>query len=254
MSATDSPSTVGLLLSGGLDSGILLGHLLRRGHRVQPFYVRAGLHWERDELGALKAFLAAMKSDRLAPLVTFEMPLADVYGEHWSITGRGVPDAETADEAVYLPGRNAVLIVKAAVWCRLHGIGQLALAVLGTNPFGDASREFFQHFESALNRAVGGRVEILRPFGEMTKREVMELGRGLPLELTFSCIDPQRIDSRQGLHCGRCNKCAERREAFESIQMHDPTKYVHSLATSFPRSGVGTQFRDAPASPSREII
>ena len=99
-----------------------------------------------------------MECDRLEPLVTLEMPLADVYGEHWSITGRDVPDAETADDAVYLPGRNAILIVKAAVWCRLHGIGQLALAVLGTNPFGDASGEFFDHFETALDRALGGRV------------------------------------------------------------------------------------------------
>ena len=34
----------------------------------------------------------------------------------------------------------------------------------------------------------------------------MALGRGLPLELTFSCIAPVA-----GQHCGRCNKCAERR-------------------------------------------
>ena len=37
----------------------------------------------------------------------------------------------------------------------------------------------------------------------------MALGRGLPLELTFSCISPLR-----GLHCGHCNKCAERQAAF----------------------------------------
>jgi 7-cyano-7-deazaguanine synthase len=217
------PSTVGLLLSGGLDSGILLGYLLRRGYRVQPFYVQAGLHWERDELRALDSFLPAMQSERLEPLVILEMPLADVYGEHWSITGQSVPDADSTDEAVYLPGRNAILIVKAAVWCRLHEIEQLALAVLGTSPFGDASREFFNQFAKALDFALGSRIEILSPFGEMTKRDVMEIGRDLPLELTFSCIDPH-----DGLHCGRCNKCEERREAFESIRLPDPTKYYHA--------------------------
>jgi 7-cyano-7-deazaguanine synthase len=221
MLTVDSSSAVGLLLSGGLDSGILLGHLLRQGRRVQPFYVRAGLHWERDELRSLNAFLSAMACDRLAPLVVLEMPLADVYGEHWSLCGRSVPDAETPDDAVYLPGRNAILIVKAAVWCRLHGIGQLALAVLGTNPFGDGTQAFFEHFEVAMTNALAGRVQLLRPFGEMTKREVMELGRDLPLELTFSCIDP-----RGGLHCGRCNKCAERQQAFRSIGKTDPTKYA----------------------------
>lgn len=224
MSATDSSSAVGLLLSGGLDSGILLGHMLRQGVGVQPIYVRAGLHWEHDELRVLRSFLAAMACERLAPLVTLEMPMADVYGEHWSTTGRGVPDAETADDAVYLPGRNAILIVKAAVWCGLNGIGQLALAVLRTNPFGDASPEFFSHLEAALAQALGGRLRVVRPFGEMVKSEVMELGRGLPLELTFSCIDPQ-----DGLHCGRCNKCAERQEAFASAGMDDPTKYQSAL-------------------------
>jgi 7-cyano-7-deazaguanine synthase len=221
----DTSSTVGLLLSGGLDSGILLGNLLRRGYCVQPFYIRAGLHWECNELASLKTFLTAMECKRLKPLVTLEMPLADVYGKHWSITGQNIPEAETADDAVYLPGRNVILIVKAAVWCRLNGIGQLALAVLGTNSFGDASREFFGDFENALDRALGGRLRIVRPFGEMTKREVMELGRDMPLKLTFSCIDPTG-----GQHCGRCNKCAERQEAFENINLHDPTIYATPLS------------------------
>jgi 7-cyano-7-deazaguanine synthase len=240
MPSTVSSSTIGLLLSGGLDSGILLGYLLRRGYRVQPIYLRAGLYWERAELEALKLFLRAMKSDRMEPLQRLAMPLADVYGDHWSITGRGVPDAETADEAVYLPGRNAILLSKAAVWCRLHGIGQLALAVLGTNPFGDASSEFFRQFESAMDHALGGRVEILRPFGEMTKREVMETGRGLPLELTFSCIDPFPIDSQHSLHCGRCNKCAERQEAFRSIGLSDATKYAPAGRAAKPQAAHGT--------------
>jgi 7-cyano-7-deazaguanine synthase len=231
MPSSNSPSAVGLLLSGGLDSGILLGHLLQRGYRVQPLYVRAGLHWEADEIQSLKKFLPAMQTDRLEPLVTLEMPLADVYGDHWSITGRGVPDAGTGDEAVYLPGRNAILIVKAAVWCRLGGIGQLAMAVLGSNPFGDASSEFFDDLEHALERALGGRMEILRPFGQMSKREVMELGRAMPLELTFSCIAPH-----EGMHCGRCNKCAERQEAFASIQMRDPTNYAATKQASFSGS------------------
>jgi 7-cyano-7-deazaguanine synthase len=197
---------------------------------VHPLYIRCGLYWERTELTALEAFLEAMKCDRLEQLVVLEMPLADVYGEHWSVTGHDVPDGQTADDAVYLPGRNAMLIVKAAVWCRLNGIGELALAVLGTNPFDDASGEFFTDFENAMDRALGGRVRIVRPFGELSKREVMGLDVGVPLELTFSCIDPQ-----SGLHCGRCNKCVERQQAFRSIQVKDRTTY-----NSFPHWSEGT--------------
>ena len=70
--------------------------------------------------------------------------------------------AESPDEAVYLPGRNALLIVKAAVWCQLHGIAELALAPLGTSPFDDASAAFLGDFQTAINRGCGEAAEISR--------------------------------------------------------------------------------------------
>jgi 7-cyano-7-deazaguanine synthase len=152
-----------------------------------------------------------------------------LYDGHWSVTGRGTPGAESADEAVYLPGRNALLIVKAAVWCQLHGIGELALAPLGTSPFEDAGAGFLRDFEAAINRGVEHVVRLSRPFGESNKRQVMSLGRDMPLELTFSCIAPVG-----GLHCGRCNKCAERQAAFREAKMEDRTNYAKG-------SGFGVQ-------------
>ncbi|MGO8690106.1 MAG: 7-cyano-7-deazaguanine synthase [Thermoguttaceae bacterium] len=229
MTVEPSPSTIGLLLSGGLDSSILLGHLLREGRHVQPFYVRSGLRWEDAERRHLDQFLHTLAGPRLAELVVLDLPLADLYGDHWSLTGRGVPDLASPDTAVYLPGRNALLLIKAALWCRLHGIEELALAVLSANPFADATPEFFAEFEVLLDRASGGRLRITRPFGRLAKREVMELGRGLPLELTFSCIAP-----RDGLHCGACNKCAERIAAFAQIGGDDPTPYARHVPLAEP--------------------
>ena len=155
MNCNSTTSPIGLLLSGGLDSCILLGRLLGQRRRVQPFYVRCGLAWERCELGAAERFLDAVASPDLEELVVLDMPLSDLYGDHWSVTGREVPDALSPDDAVYLPGRNALLVIKAALWCRLHGIGQLALAVLASNPFDDATADFFDDLESALHRATG---------------------------------------------------------------------------------------------------
>jgi len=215
---------IGLLFSGGLDSSILLGHLLRQGHRVQPFYVRCHLLWEAAELSAARRFLdelAPQFPPRLEPLVVLELPLADVYQAHWSISGREPPDAASPDDAVYLPGRNAILLVKAAVWCRLHGIDGLALGVLASNPFADATPAFFEQFQRASNTALAAHLQVLRPFAHLTKAQVMELGRGLPLQATFSCIAP-----RDGVHCGQCNKCAERRGAFRLLDIPDPTRYA----------------------------
>jgi len=50
----------------------------------------------------------------------------------------------------------------------------------------------------------------------------MQLGRNYPLGLTFSCIAPVK-----GLHCGHCNKCAERQAAFRMIELADPTVYAN---------------------------
>lgn len=220
MSAVSNESTVGVLASGGLDSCVLVAHLLGQGCRVRPFYVRGGLLWEAAELSALRQFLGAVASPKLEELVVFDMPLGDLYGNHWSINGRGTPDGRSAAEAVYLPGRNALLGIKPAVWCAMHGIGRLALATLAGNPFADATDEFFDEFQQALGRATGQTVEFMRPFAKNEKKDVLELGRRVPLELTFSCIIPT-----DGLHCGRCNKCAERREAFRLSGIEDRTTY-----------------------------
>ncbi|HET6880231.1 MAG TPA: 7-cyano-7-deazaguanine synthase [Pirellulales bacterium] len=223
MTTYATQSVVGVLASGGLDSSILLAHLLESGLCVQPLYVRFGLAWQEAELRALRRFMEAVDSPRLNPITVLEMPVDDLYGDHWSINGLDVPGADTPDEAVYLPGRNALLIVKAAIFCELHGIEELAMAPLESNPFPDATPDFFGDLEAVLNRGMRGRVRLTRPFGHLSKQQVMELGQSYPLELTFCCIDP-RGDS----HCGQCNKCAERQAAFRLIGLDDPTKYLQT--------------------------
>jgi 7-cyano-7-deazaguanine synthase len=214
------PTMLAVLISGGLDSAILLGEAVANQSVVHPLYIRGGLSWETVELAHLRRFLEAIQRPTLKPLTVLDMPVADLYGAHWSITGKDVPGADTPDEAVFLPGRNVLLLAKALLWCHLHEVPKLALGVLGSNPFPDATPTFFAHYAEAVNRAVGGNVEIARPYAGLHKVEVMRRGQGLPLELTFSCIHPVA-----GLHCGRCNKCAERRHAFTDAHMPDRTPY-----------------------------
>lgn len=226
--ARDSSTEIGLLFGGGLDSGILLAHLLRPGRTVQPFYIRCGLVWEGPELDSAQRYVKQLTQqqalpNRLKPLVVFDLPLADVYRGHWSVTGQEVPGYETPDEAVYLPARNALLLSKPLVWCQLHGIEELALATLAGNPFSDATREFDEAFAQAMTLAGGSPVHISRPFATLHKPAVMQLAGDAPLELTFSCMAPH-----SGRHCGDCNKCAERQMAFRAAQRPDPTDYVRA--------------------------
>lgn len=226
MTPHPSPSaSVAVLVSGGLDSAILTAQLVQSEPGVQPIYVSTGLAWQTAELFHLRRFLDAIASARLRPLRILEQPTADLYVDHWSVTGDGAPDAATPDEAVYLPGRNPLLLLKPAIWCGLTGIGRLALAPLKSNPFPDATAEFFDDFARLIGQATNGRLAIERPFARLHKRDVMALGAALPLEHTFSCIHPAGWD-----HCGACNKCAERQAAFADAQLADPTRYATAAA------------------------
>jgi 7-cyano-7-deazaguanine synthase len=216
-----SGSELAVLLSGGLDSAVLLGDMLQRGHSVYPLYVRCGLRWEQAELAQVQRFLAAVATPGLQPLGILELPVADLYGDHWSLGGPDVPDGDSRDEAVFLPGRNVLLLGKALLWCHLHGVPALALGTLGGNPFADATDRFVAGLQRAVNLALDGSVRVHRPYAGLTKSEVMRRGQGLPLHLTFSCLAPA-----SGVHCGRCNKCAERQRAFASVNVADPTVYA----------------------------
>ena len=219
--ATCESEIIGVLVSGGLDSSILIKCLLDAGQRVKPFYIRSGLCWQAEEERSLRRYLDAVAAPELELLTVLELPLSDLYGEHWSVTGRHVPGADTPDEAVFLPGRNALLTIKAALWCQMHGVGALAVATLRSNPFADASASYFHHLRRAFSATQSRPFHLTRPFAGLSKRQVMELGRTFPLELTFSCIAP-----RDGLHCGQCNKCAERRAAFRLSGVRDRTRYA----------------------------
>ena len=221
----DVPTSMGILLSGGLDSAILLHQMLDQGWRVQPFYVRSGCLWQANELLAVSRLLAAMARPKLERLVELDMPVDDLYVGHWSMTGQAVPDNRSPDEAVFLPGRNPLLLLKPALWCVMHGIPGIGLATLAANPFDDATPEFFARFEAMIEQATGFAFRVVRPFETLSKKCVMKLGEGMPLELTFSCLAP--VDGR---HCGRCNKCAERAAAFAQANMDDPTEYSTEAA------------------------
>jgi len=224
------PQETGLLLSGGLDSAVLLGLMLEHGRRVVPFYVRTGCVWQDREFNAVRQLLSSLARSNLAELVVLDMPVADLYDDHWSISGCGVPDEHTPHEAVFLPGRNPLLLIKPILWCQLHGVPQLALATLNGNPFDDAAPEFFVHFQAMISQATRASIDVIRPFEYMTKQDVMLAGKTLPLELTFSCLNPVG-----DLHCGRCNKCAERAKAFGHLKSGDPTCYARSVAAKQAR-------------------
>ena len=210
-----------VLLSAGLDSAVLAAAEGRRAI-VHPVYVSAGLAWEAQELKAVARLLASPAYAGVTPLTTLAFSVSDLYPPtHWAL--RGEPPAfDTPDEDVYLAGRNIVLLSKAAIYCAQQHITRLAIGPLAGNPFPDATPEFFSTMARALSLGLNHPLEIATPFSDMDKCDVIRLGveLGVPLELTLSCMNPQR-----GKHCGLCSKCRERRDAFREAGVSDPTSY-----------------------------
>ena len=114
------PRAVVALVSGGLDSLILVRTLLDGRAVVHPVYVRGGLVWEFAELRWVRRWLRALRDPRLKALRILDVSFRSLYPDHWSLTGRGVPSANSPETAVYLPGRNVLLLSAAAV----YGVGQ----------------------------------------------------------------------------------------------------------------------------------
>ena len=214
--------TVAVLCSGGLDSAVLVAREARSAPTL-PIYVRSGLAWEAEERAALERLLAALPpSPNLLAMATVDMEVRDLYpAGHWAL--RGSPPAyDTPDEDVFLPGRNLLLLSKAAVLCAMRGITRIAVGPLAGNPFPDATPEFFEAIGRAASLGLAHEIRVEAPFARLHKEEVIRLGEalGVPLALTLSCMNPGG-----GLHCGVCSKCRERRDAFAAAGVEDPTAY-----------------------------
>ena len=214
-------SKIALLVSGGMDSCILASTLLKAGQIISPIYIRHGLIWEQAEEHHLKLYLSCINSANLKPLTIIEQPVNDIYEQHWSVSGNDVPDQNTDDSAVYLPGRNLLLLTKVGVWCALNHIDTIALGTLQGNPFSDNTEEFYQCVAKSISIATETEINIIRPFANKSKDEILVGASNLPLHLTFSCIQPQ--DNK---HCGKCNKCAERKKAYLDLDIKDLTSYA----------------------------
>src|SRR5438105_8511625 len=163
-----------VLLSGGLDSAVLVADEAAAQPDVQPVYVKAGLAWEAAELTTVVRFLAAARFRHpIRPLVSLGVDMRDVYAAtHWAIEGRP-PGYHTPDEDVYLPGRNVVLLGKAGVYCAAATIDRVVLGTLAHNPFPDATPAFRAAMADALSIGLGRPLRIDAPLADMSKADVV---------------------------------------------------------------------------------
>jgi 7-cyano-7-deazaguanine synthase len=226
-----------VLLSGGLDSAVLVSYIGNAGEPVTPVHIRCGYAWEPAEAHCIQRLMKSALAPRLKPLVTLHFDMRDILPEgHWALTGIA-PPYDTADEEVYLQGRNITLLSKAAVLASQLKIKKIAIGLLKGNPFPDATPAFLTAMGRALTLGLAADIQIQTPFATWTKADIVKEARrvGLPLDLTMSCMMPIG-----GRHCGQCSKCRERHDGFVKAAQIDPTDYATRAFVDLGRLGSGS--------------
>ena len=212
-----------LIYSGGLDSTVLLYHLLAEQHHVSAIIVNYGQRHVR-EIESAQAICQQLSVEyRLADIRS----VVDLFGNN-SLTNKKIDVAEGHYQAetmktTVVPNRNMLFLSLASAWaisikadCVAYGAHAGDHAI-----YPDCREPFAQAMDQAIRLADWHEVFLHRPFINFSKTDIIKRGAELevPFAQTWSCY------KGGDTHCGKCGTCVERREAFELAGINDPTRY-----------------------------
>lgn len=85
----------------------------------------------------------------------------------------------------------------------------------------DCRDSFIKAFSEALKQGTWKGVELVSPFCNIRKEDIVKIGTELGIDYTktYSCYKGMKT------HCGVCGTCTERKEAFLLAGVKDPTEY-----------------------------
>ena len=220
-----------VLVSGGMDSAVVLAIARERGFEVHALSVRYGQR-HTSELEA---------ADRVArALGAVEHKTVDV--DLRSIGGSALTDdiavPEDSDGHVigadipvtYVPARNTIMLSLALGWAEVIGSADLFCGVNAVDYSGypDCRPEFIAAFERLANLATRAGVEgagfsVHAPLMRMSKADIVREGvrLGVDFGLTVSCYQADAL----GRACGHCDACRLRADGFATAGVTDPTRY-----------------------------
>jgi 7-cyano-7-deazaguanine synthase len=215
-----------VLVSGGMDSAVVLAIARERGFRPHALSVSYGQR-HTSELAAAAQLAASVGAPH--KLVTVDLR---------SIGGSALTDDIEVPEAggagipvTYVPARNTIMLSIALGWAEVLGADDLFCGVNAVDYSGypDCRPAFIQAFEQLANLATkagveGHRLRVHAPLIDLTKADIVREGQrlGVDFAATVSCY---RADAA-GRACGHCDACRLRAEGFRAAGVADPTRYV----------------------------
>jgi len=184
------------LISGGVDSTVLLFRLHKEGHDIIPLHINYGQKSAKPELESVH---------KVCDLLQLEPQIIDLNGLKIIRSGLTDPKLSHISNPVF-PGRNLLFLTIAASFANSNSIDVIAMGILGHTFFPDQTKEFVKKAELTISSALGNRINILTPFIELNKLEVIRIGKkyNIPLDITYSCYAGTKPP------CGECLSCKDR--------------------------------------------
>lgn len=222
-----------VLVSGGMDSAVVLAALIDQGHACHAVSFDYGQR-HRVELACAEAVASAAGA---ASHRVIRVDARQFGGSALTDASVAVPKGRSAEQiaggvpVTYVPARNLVFLSLATalaevVGARVIGIGVNAVDYSG---YPDCRGEFIGAFEVAANLATkagleGRGVRVAAPLIDMPKAQIVRVGLSLGVDfgLTSSCYDPGLGHDGRPIPCGGCDACAIRAAGFAAAGAADP--------------------------------
>lgn len=212
-----------VLTSGGMDSTALLHHHVKKGDEVRAISFNYGQRHVKE------LSFAYLQANRLrVPLVQVELTsLRNVLpGSSQTDGSVNVPHGRYDEESMKLtvvPNRNMILLSIAIGHAVAHKFDAVSYAAHAGDHaiYPDCRPDFADAMAKAALVCDWHAIELLRPFINFTKADIIKEGSTLGVDYTqtWSCYEGKN------LHCGRCGTCYERILAFKEAGVTDPVSY-----------------------------
>ena len=208
-----------VIVSGGMDSTVLLMRERSLGHLVYALSVDYGQRHRREIDYASKTCLDNKIPHKVARLGS----LRDLLGRSsQTSTDISVPHGHYAANNMKLtivPNRNMIMLSIAVGWAlSIEAKSVVYGAHAGDHTiYPDCRQEFIEALEKAVAICDWRHVQLERPFIHMSKADIVTEGTNLCIDFrdTWSCYEGGAV------HCGACGTCVERREAFVMAGVED---------------------------------
>lgn len=212
-----------LILSGGLDSTVLLYTLLSMGKEVYTLSIDYGQR-HRKELMAADGITRRLDiPHRCVDLRTLQPVLG---GSSQTDPSLAVPEGAYDDPSMkvtVVPNRNMIMLAVAAGYAiSLGGDTVYYAAHAGDHAiYPDCRPEFAAEMNRVLGLCHFYPVHLECPFINYSKAEIVRLGHrlGVSFHATWSCYKGGTTP------CGICGTCQERIMAFDANNLEDPSDY-----------------------------